>query len=178
MDEQDWQRLVEWAKLAESATYYEMLGLEPTAGADAIRGAYHRFAACFHPDAYPSEGESVTCVLRQVFQQGTEAYRVLIDSDLRLKYDMALQRGQVRLSDRPISGTPEAGSTAGRPLHELCRSAGAKLAAKQADRLLTAGDLRGAQKQLLQALQYDGGANLALSERLEAIEVALYASGD
>ena len=52
MDEQDWQRLVEWAKLAESATYYEMLGLEPTAGADAIRGAYHRFAACFHPDAY------------------------------------------------------------------------------------------------------------------------------
>jgi hypothetical protein len=64
------------------------------------------------------------------------------------------------------------------PLHELCRSPGAKLAAQKADKLLSVGDLEAAKSELERALEYDGGNNGALSERLEALAVALYAQGD
>lgn len=177
MEELELARLIEWSAALECITYYEMLGLSPTADTEAVRAAYHRFAASFHPDAYPDESAQVTDLLSRVFRNGTQAYRVLIDADLRLKYDMGLQRGQLRLDERASSGPPVRRATEGRPLHELCRSAGAKLAAKQADKLLSAGDLRGARKQLEIALSYDGGANLDIAERLEALAVALYASG-
>lgn len=177
MNEEQAQRLTAWAKVIDDSDYYEVLGVPPTADTATIRNAYHGFAGSFHPDAHPAEEASTAALLARVFQRGTEAYRVLVDPDLRTRYDIGLGRGELRLRELYTSAPPPRQSSYGRPLHELCRSAGAKLAAQQADRMLAAGDLIGAKRQLQLALSYDGGANLDLTERLEALETALYASG-
>jgi curved DNA-binding protein CbpA len=63
-------------------------------------------------------------------------------------------------------------------LDELCRSAAARLAARHADELISQGDLRGAKRELQMALYHDGGDNPALADRLDALEVALFAMGE
>ena len=162
------QRLREWDAQLDTSSYYEILGVDARAGDREIQAAYQRFARAFHPDVH---------VGSDVFQRGAEAYRVLKNPELRVRYDMALgQRGHRRLlpSDVP---PPFDASAAGRPLHELCRSAGAKLAANKAARLIDEGDLAGAKRELLIALSHDGSANPALTARIDALEVALYAMG-
>jgi hypothetical protein len=93
---------------------------------------------------------------------------------------MALQRGVRRLDDalmpRP-SEAPPAVSLRSQRLDELARSAGAKLAAQKASKLIEKGELEAAKRELERALEYDGNANPALEERLEALAVALYAGG-
>ncbi|MBN1606332.1 MAG: J domain-containing protein [Polyangiaceae bacterium] len=177
MDEEQKQRLMAWMALVDECDYYELLGVPPTADHDTIKNAYRGWVGSFHPDAHPADDASTLDLLTRVFQRGTEAYRVLTDVDLRTRYDIGLRQGELRLRELLTSAPAPRQSSSGKPLHELCRSAGAKLAAKQADSLLAKGDLAGAKRQLELALSYDGGANLDLAERLEALETALYVSG-
>ena len=51
--------------------YYEMLGVPPTAGAEAIKRAYRKLAFRYHPDRNPSAQAEET------FKQLTEAYEIL-----------------------------------------------------------------------------------------------------
>jgi curved DNA-binding protein CbpA len=170
------ERLREWDAQLDTSSYYEILAVEQRAGDREIQGAYQRFARAFHPDVHVGAHAAQLDILKRVYQRGAEAYRVLKNPELRIRYDMALARGHLRLlpSDVP---PPFDASAAGRPLHELCRSAGAKLAANKAARLIDEGDLAGAKRELLIALAHDGSANPALTARIDALEVALYAMG-
>lgn len=177
MDDDARARLFGWDSVLDEVSYYEILGVDPSAGGPEIREAFHRFAQSFHPDRHPDLDAETAGALRRVFQCGAEAYRVLSHAELRLRYDMALAKGTLRVDTRDLPPAPRMDQNP-KPLDELARSAGAKLHAKKADSLLGAGDLRGAKSELVRALEYDGNANTALSERLDALEVALYAMGD
>lgn len=69
-------------------TYYDLLGLPPTATTDAIRAAYRRLAKTQHPDVNPHERAL------QRFQVLNEAHRVLTDPRLRRQYDHWLRLQQ------------------------------------------------------------------------------------
>jgi curved DNA-binding protein CbpA len=175
MDLQDIERIFEWDTLLDQSSYYEVLGLLEIADVDAIRKAFHEFAVAFHPDAFPGADDETAEALRRVFQRGAEAYRVLSRSDSRADYDLALAKGQLRL-DTTIAPPPLARYSDIRSLDELCHSPGARRYAKRAEELISNGDLPAAKRELQMALHEDG-ENPDLAERLDAIDLALYAMG-
>lgn len=72
---------------ANFSNYYELLGIEPQAGAKKVRQAYLEKIKQWHPDMNPEcvvEAEEMTKVLNQ-------AYQVLGDSEQRKKYDRMLK---------------------------------------------------------------------------------------
>jgi curved DNA-binding protein CbpA len=175
MDLQDIERIFEWDALIDQSSYYEVLGLLEIADAGAIRKAFHEFAVAFHPDAFPDADEETADALRRVFQRGAEAYRVLSRADSRADYDLALAKGQLRL-DSTVGPPPLARTSDIRSLDELCRSPGARRYAKRAEELISSGNLPAAKRELQMALREDGD-NPELAERLDAIDLALFAMG-
>jgi curved DNA-binding protein CbpA len=175
MDLQDIERIFEWDELIDQSSYYEVLGLLEIADAGAIRKAFHEFAVAFHPDAFPEADDETAEALRRVFQRGAEAYRVLSRPESRADYDLALAKGQLRL-DATIAPPPLARNSDIRSLDELCRSPGARRYAKKAEELISNGDLTSAKRELQMALREDG-ENPDLAERLDAIDLALFAMG-
>lgn len=77
--------------------YYTLLGVARDASTDGIRDAFHRFAMRFHPDQHIGDDAAQLRAAR-IFKRGAEGYRVLIDGVLRARYDAALGRGEVRLT--------------------------------------------------------------------------------
>uniref|UniRef100_A0A7S1IRL5 J domain-containing protein n=2 Tax=Eutreptiella gymnastica TaxID=73025 RepID=A0A7S1IRL5_9EUGL len=63
-------------------TYYEALGVEPTATSSEIKKAYYLLARQLHPDKNPDDAEA-----SKKFQKVGEAYQVLSNDELRAKYD-------------------------------------------------------------------------------------------
>ena len=169
------KRIFAWDEALDESSYYEILGVLEIADTDGLRTAFHVFSQAFHPDAHIGASDDVQSAVRRVFQRGAEAYHVLRDPELRIRYDMALAKGQLRLAD-PTSRPPQT-SSAGKPLDAICRSAGAKLSAQKADKLLARGELEAAKAELDRALQYDGGANPDLAARIADLEIAIYAMG-
>ena len=76
-----------WIAVLDKVTHYELLGVQPDAGADALRHAYQGFAATFHPDAHMHRSREERASVNTIFKRGTEAYRVLSDPALRARYD-------------------------------------------------------------------------------------------
>lgn len=175
MDRQDIERIFEWDALLDQSTYYEILGLLEIADPAAIRKAFHEFAVAFHPDAFPEADEETAEALQRVFQRGAEAYRVLSRADSRAEYDLLLAKGQLRF-DSTIDPPPLHRPSDIRSLDELCRSPAARRYAKRAEQLISGGDLTGAKRELQLAIREDG-ENPELAERLDAIDLALYAMG-
>jgi curved DNA-binding protein CbpA len=175
MDITDIERIFAWDALLDQSSYYELLGLLEIADPSAVRKAFHEFALAFHPDAFPEADEETAAALRRVFQRGAEAYRVLSRADSRADYDLALAKGQLRL-DTSIAPPPLQRQSDIRSLDELCRSPAARRYAKRAEELISSGDLTGAKRELQMALREDG-ENADLAERLDAIDLALYAMG-
>jgi curved DNA-binding protein CbpA len=62
-------------------TYYDMLGVPPSADHITIKAAYRSRIKHVHPDAGGSAREAVAL---------TDAYRVLADGDARARYDEAI----------------------------------------------------------------------------------------
>ena len=62
--------------------YYEVLGLDKSADADAIKRAYRQLAKKYHPDLNPGDAEA-----EKNFKEVNEAYSVLSDADKKAKYD-------------------------------------------------------------------------------------------
>ncbi|HYP87515.1 MAG TPA: J domain-containing protein [Polyangiaceae bacterium] len=174
-EEADIERLYEWAAVLDAASYYELLGLLEIADDAAVKVAFHDFALAFHPDAHTDYDQATTEVCRQVFQRGAEAYRVLSNPALRARYDLALAKGQLRLGGSEVPRVANVGVGA-KSLDELCRTASAKRYAGRADELISEGDLRAAKRELLLALREDG-PNPELVERLDALDLALFAMG-
>jgi DnaJ-class molecular chaperone len=174
-EEADIERLYEWAAVLDAANYYELLGLLEIADEAAVKVAFHEFALAFHPDAHTDYDPHTSEVCRRVFQHGAEAYRVLSNPVLRSRYDLALAKGQLRLGGSEVPRVANVGVGA-KSLDELCRTASAKRYASRADELISEGDLSGAKRELLLALREDG-ANPELAERLDALDLALFAMG-
>lgn len=69
--------------VAEKRDYYEVLGVERSAGPNGIKSAYRKKAVKYHPDRYDgdkAEGE-------RRFKELSEAYEVLSDPEKRTLYD-------------------------------------------------------------------------------------------
>ncbi len=62
--------------------YYEVLGVEKTAGKDDIKKAYRKLAIQYHPDKNAGNAEA-----EEKFKEATEAYEVLSDEKKRKAYD-------------------------------------------------------------------------------------------
>ena len=173
MHPSDFDRILEWADLIEESNYYEILGVLEVADTGAIKSAFHDFARAFHPDAHPHADEQVQSLLRRIFQRGVEAYRTLVSDSLRAEYDLALARGQLRLSELPAPDLHGVKS-----LTDLCRTKSSKLAASRAERLISEGKLAEAKTELQMAIHHERGETPELLERLEALELALFAKGE
>ena len=62
--------------------YYEVLGVDRSAGEQDIKKAYRRIAMKYHPDRNPDDADADS-----KFKEATEAYEVLSDSEKRSSYD-------------------------------------------------------------------------------------------
>jgi DnaJ-class molecular chaperone len=143
--------------------------VDPRAGQDEIRRAYHGFAATFHPDGHALRPATELAAILRIFTRGTEAYRVLSDPASRVRYDeqRATPQGQVRLADAATG--PKAPSSAVGRLEDHVRSARARPFAQQAEALAKTHDYGKAKLQLRLAMNIDPD-NPALEAYLRELE--------
>ncbi|MBI5502254.1 MAG: J domain-containing protein [Deltaproteobacteria bacterium] len=132
----------------DSSSYYQVLGVGPADPQELIRRAFHRRATQLHPDRHRDTPEPARSEVYALFKRMTEAYRVLIDHDLRHSYDAGLPSGRLRLTDeveasRPKSEDDELRTPAGRRHYRAAKDA------------LAAGDVQGAELNLSLAMSHE-----------------------
>lgn len=175
----DVQNLLDWDAVLDDTNYYELLGVLEIADDAAIKRAFHEFASAFHPDVHLGVEPELQQAARRVFTRGAEAYRVLSHRELRARYDLALAKGFRRLASGEVP--QQAALPRGvRSLDDLCKTASGKAHARKSDELISGGDLRSAQRELMLAVAQEGQgtADPELLERLDALDLALFAMGD
>ncbi|MCB9586377.1 MAG: DnaJ domain-containing protein [Polyangiaceae bacterium] len=172
------ERLEAWGDVLDESTYYELLGVLDIADERSIKQAFHEFALSFHPDSHLDGDPKRLDLVRRVFKRGAEAYRVLMDPGLRSKYDLALAQGHLRLEAGEIPRTAPTGDSGIKTLEDICKTPSARLCASRADEYLNAGDMDSAKRELKLALYHDGNNNPDLEERIDAIDLAMFAMGD
>lgn len=74
-------------------THYQILGLEPTADADAIKKAFRREIARYHPDKVVHLGGEFQEMAATRAAELTVAYKTLTDPALRAEYDASVAAG-------------------------------------------------------------------------------------
>jgi molecular chaperone DnaJ len=68
--------------------YYEILGIDKSAGNDEIKKSYRKMAIKYHPDKNPDNKEA-----EEKFKEAAEAYEVLSDAQKRQRYDQFGHQG-------------------------------------------------------------------------------------
>ena len=71
-----------------SRSFYDLLGVDPSADQDTIKKAYRRRARELHPDANPDDPEA-----EEQFKELSRAYEVLSDPEQRARYDRFGEQG-------------------------------------------------------------------------------------
>jgi len=148
----------------EGPDYYTLLGIAPSADADQIRSAFHRFAREHHPDNFigsPKESERHT----ELYQHGSEAYRVLLDPTKRRLYDEDLPKGVVRYSEDRMK---EKLRSIRPPGGVMVRSSKARVFLSRAHRAIESEDWAQAKLNLQMALQNEP-ENSGLKAKLEEV---------
>ena len=151
-------------KPQEAVDYYQLLGIIRTANADQIRSAFHRFAREHHPDNFidsPEEVERHT----MLYQQASEAYRVLLDPTKRQLYDEGLAKGQKRYRDDRMRETRRSIRPPG---GVMLRSSKARTFFTRAHRAIKAQDWPQAKLNLKMAIQHEP-ENEELQAKLEEV---------
>ncbi|MGB5811306.1 MAG: DnaJ domain-containing protein [Polyangiales bacterium] len=139
--------------MADEATerdYYAVLGIIRTATADQIRSAFHRFAREHHPDNFVGDPPEESNRRTEYYQLGTEAYRVLLDSDKRAIYDEGLSKGSLRYT---ASRADETRRTLRPPGGVMLRSSKARVFFSRAHKAIKVEDWPQAKLNLQLALQ-------------------------
>lgn len=96
-------------------THYQLLGIAPDSPADEVKRAFRREIARYHPDKVQHLGHEFQEIAAVRAAELTEAYRVLMDTELRQKYDATLDTGEHQQSP-PAARTPaEAAAPPPRP---------------------------------------------------------------
>ena len=86
--------------------YYELLGLEATAGPEDVKRAFRREIARYHPDKVQHLGLEFQEIAATRAAELTEAYRVLMDPAARQDYDASLSRGETPRRARSETAPP------------------------------------------------------------------------
>jgi DnaJ-class molecular chaperone len=149
---------------SEAKDYYELLGIIRTATTDQIRAAFHRFARAHHPDNFvdsPEEAERHTVL----YQQASEAYRVLLDPTKRQLYDEGLAEGRKRYRDDRLRETRRSMRPPG---GVMLRSSRARMFFTRAHRAIKSEDWPQAKLNLKMALQHEPD-NEELQTKLEEV---------
>jgi len=68
--------------MAEKRDYYEVLGLDKSAGDEEIKKSYRKLAKKYHPDLNPDDKTA-----EEKFKEVNEAYGILSDPDKKARYD-------------------------------------------------------------------------------------------
>ena len=85
-------------RIVDDLNYYQLLGLEPGAGATRVKEAYHNAARSLHPDANRHLNDQQKLQSQTVSKRVSEAYSILRDPRRRQTYDAHLKkRGAPRL---------------------------------------------------------------------------------
>ena len=156
------------AKLVDELDYYQLLELDRSAPASAIKQAYYAVSRKLHPDANRQLVGAERDALARIAKRISEAYQVLRDQRRRQAYDAQLAGGQRRIAlaeaetradkqalDDYLGKTPN-----GRRFFGLAR----------AD--LDKGDLQSAARNMKMALTFEP-ANDGFKKVAEQIRVAL-----
>ncbi len=185
--------IAQWMAVLDKVSHYELLGVQPSDGADALRRAFQGFAANFHPDAHVHRTPDERASVNAIFKRGTEAYRVLTDPTLRARYEeqrTGRPAQSLRPAPRPPAATappPSAGpaslsATGARPaaskiaarLEDFVRQPKARPFAQQAEALAKKGEHGKAKLQLKMAMNFDAG-NPALEDYLRELDALITA---
>jgi len=148
----------------EEQDYYQLLGIIRTANSDQIRSAFHRFARRHHPDNFigsPDESERHT----ELYQYGSEAYRVLSDPMKRKLYDEGLEKGVARYSEDRAQETRRSMRPPG---GVVLRSSKARAFFSRAHLAMTSKDWAQAKLNLKMAIQNEPD-NAELKAKLEEV---------
>lgn len=146
--------------------YYTLLGISEAASADEIRDAFHAFALKYHPDRHVGGAAEKLARAEQIFRRGAEAYKVLLDPEMRRTYDHGLRKGNLRYTYEPTSDRPPTTSRFG------VSSSKARPFATKALEAIRDEDWKTARLNLKIALQHEPG-NALLEARLADVEQRL-----
>jgi curved DNA-binding protein CbpA len=182
----DADALRQWLATLDSISYYQLFGVEPDATYDDLRNGFHAFAESFHPDGHQWRHPNEQAAIGYIFKRGTEAYRVLSDPQLRVRYDEALKNGILRPESlivdadgpRSTAGVSRApGVGVGTRLSDKVRNPGARPVVLRVEELAKKGDPQQAKLQLVMAMHMDRG-NPALEAYGKELDEAIKAKAD
>jgi hypothetical protein len=83
----------------QQPTYYERLGIKPTASAQQIRRAYRDLSKLYHPDTTTL----APAIATEKFQQLNEAYATLSNPERRLAYDRQIGYSRISVIQPPTN---------------------------------------------------------------------------
>jgi len=162
----DGDAIRQWLAALDSISYYQLFSLAPDATYDDLRNGFHAFAESFHPDGHQWRHPNEQAAIGYIFKRGTEAYRVLSDPALRVRYDQALASGILRPESliveaqgpQSMSGVARAaGVGVGTRLSDKVRNPGARPFVLRVEELAKKGDPQQAKLQLVMAMHMDRG---------------------
>jgi DnaJ-class molecular chaperone len=168
----------QWLAALDAISYYDVFRLAPGASYDDIRAAFHVFAETFHPDVHRWRHPNEQAAIGIIYRRGTEAYRVLSDPSLRMRYDEALANGILRPENLVVEmdAAPKslggAGVAAAARLVDKLRAPGARPFVLRAEELTKKGDPKQAKIQLVMAMHMDKG-NAALEAFAKELDEAI-----
>lgn len=147
--------------------YYTLLQVDEAATADAIREAFHAFALRYHPDRFADAPEAKRERAAQIYRRGAEGYRVLLNPEMRAKYDRSMKEGKLRLTseDERQEELAKRSQTGGMGV----RSARARPFVAKAQMAMKKGDYKTAKLNLKLALTHEPG-NALIQARLADCE--------
>lgn len=170
--------VLRWAAVIDTVDYLSMLRLprSPAGPADdEVRRAYRVFARSFHPDHYRSSSDEIRAAAAKVFSAGADAYHVLSDPMLRLRYMKSLTEGVARPRLEELEKATREDATAARtPAATLAKTAAGRAHGDRADKMIALGELAYAKNALEAACKLEP-ENVALAAKLQAVERRLYA---